>query len=79
MGKKIIDSSNSGKGTVTAVDPAPLVPKMKADTYSVQPIGGSFVVYNAESGTEVARFDKFADALAEQTRRNGVEANRGYF
>ena len=79
MAKKIIDALNSGKSTVTAVDPAPLVPKMKPDIHSVQSIGGSFVVYNAESGTEVARFDKFADALAEQTRRNGVEASRGYF
>ena len=76
MSKKIIDPTQSGRGIVTASN-TPTQPKTTTDTHSVVFLGNSYVVVNSESGHQVARFDKFADALTEQARRNAIEQTRG--
>ncbi len=74
MPKKIIDpKSGAALNTATAV---PTQPKRVPDTFACAQLGDSYIVYNNESGSEVARFGSFADALAEATRRTGIEAGR---
>jgi hypothetical protein len=62
---------------VTTLVPTPTAPKQKVDNYAVNQLAGSWVITNGDSGSEVARFDKFGDALAEAARRNAIEQARG--
>ena len=78
MPKQIYDQIGKQFVTTTAPPtPAPNSPKTTPDVHQVVQIAGSYSVCNAESGSEVARFDKFGDALAEAIRRNLISATRG--
>ena len=76
MPKKIISPFNMGASIATAPQ-TPAQPKSAPDGHLVTQIAGSYVVYNNESGSEVARFDSFGDALAEQARRNTISQKIG--
>ena len=78
MPKKIITQFNSGVGVVTASTPVIPAPKTTPDTHGIMQLSPeTWNVVNSESGSEVARFGNFADALAEQKRRNAIELARG--
>ena len=66
------------RGTFASI-PTGIAPPVKTtqDTHNIVTIHGYYGVFNSDSGREVARFDKYGDALAEQARRNALEAARG--
>ena len=78
MPKQIYDQI--GKQFVTTTAPptsAPNSPKTTPDAHQVVQIAGSYSVCNAESGSEVARFSNYGDALNEAVRRNTISQARG--
>ena len=78
MPKQIYDQIGKQFVTTTAPPtPAPNAVKSAPDVHTVAQFGNTFSVCNSESGSEVARFDKFGDALAEAIRRNSISATRG--